>query len=75
VVYDSAGTPLLVVECKAASIAIDQKAVDQVARYNYALGAGHVMVTNGIEHFVIRISDGRHEFLPDLPDFRDLTRT
>ena len=75
IVYRSDGSPVLVVECKAAHIGIDQKVVDQVARYNYALGAGVVMVTNGLEHFVIRVCDGKHEFLADLPDYRDLTRT
>lgn len=69
VVFERNGQPVLVVECKAPTVSLDQATVDQVARYNYALGARHVMVTNGQEHYVIRYDGESHTFLDDLPAY------
>ncbi len=74
VVYRSDGVPVLVVECKAADVNLSQRAVDQVARYNHALGAATIMVTNGLQHFVFSAGTEPPSFLPDLPDYAELLR-
>lgn len=66
------GSIHLVVECKAASIPITQQTFDQIARYNLALKANYLMVTNGLEHFFCQLDyqAERYHFLPDLPEWK-----
>lgn len=74
VVYDRAGTPLLLVECKAPSVPIRQDAFDQGARYNLVLDAPFLVVTNGQEHYACRVDTdaGTYVFLDDLPPYEVL---
>jgi hypothetical protein len=74
VVYDRRAHPLLLVECKAPSQSIEQAVFDQASRYNLALDAPFLVVTNGREHYACRInrSDNNIDFLPDLPTFEDM---
>jgi hypothetical protein len=51
-VYDNALKPLLIVECKAPSIPLNQLTIDQVLRYNLVLKSELVMITNGIDDFI-----------------------
>lgn len=70
VLFNRDGSIFLIVECKAPSVAISQEVFDQIARYNMALNADYLMVTNGISHYFCQI-DARAEryiFLKDLPD-------
>ncbi len=53
--YDKDFKPLLLVECKAPDIKIDEKAAIQVARYNQKVGAPFVLVSNGILDFWFKI--------------------
>jgi hypothetical protein len=57
------GKPLLLVECKAPSVKIDGETFFQVARYNNALQAKYVIMTNGLEHRVMRIAIQENEYL------------
>jgi len=77
VVHDRRAQPLLLVECKAPGQSINQSVFDQASRYNLALGAPFLAVTNGIEHYACRInrSSAPIDFLDDLPDFDDMCRT
>ena len=49
IIYDKQGQPLLIVECKAASVKIDQKVFDQIARYNMTLKVDFLVITNGLD--------------------------
>ncbi|TVZ51091.1 type I restriction enzyme HsdR N-terminal domain-containing protein [Dokdonia sp. Hel_I_53] len=72
VLYKPDGSLFLIVECKAPSVTIDQKAFDQIARYNLTLNADYLMVTNGLLHYYCELNY-RHEmyhFLRSLPDFK-----
>ena len=51
VVFNYDGSLDLVVECKAPKVNISQAAFDQIARYNLALKATYLMVTNGLNHY------------------------
>ena len=51
VIFNSDGSILLIVECKSYDITINQDTFDQIARYNLALNAEFLMVTNGINHY------------------------
>lgn len=71
VIYDRQGTPWMIVEYKAASIAITQNVIDQILRYNLVLKAPFLTVSNGIQTYCCSIdhSTGNHRFLDDLPPY------
>ena len=72
VVFDTEGKKILLVECKAPSIQIDQKTFDQVARYNMVHKVKLLAVTNGLEHHYCRIDfqQNTYRFIKELPDYR-----
>lgn len=71
VVFYPDGTIFLLVECKAPAIAISQHTFDQIARYNMTLNAGHLMVTNGLNHYFCKMDyeQEKYFFLHDLPEY------
>ena len=68
-VYDNDGSCLLLVECKAPNIKIDQNSFDQIIRYNQVINAKFLMVTNGIIHYYCKINNiqNKIEFLKEIP--------
>ncbi len=68
-VYNSAGKPFAIVECKAATVKIAQGTFDQAARYNMVFQVPYLIVTNGMEHFYSRINheEKSFSFLKDFP--------
>ena len=72
VVFNSDGSIHLIVECKAPKINIDQSTFDQIARYNLALKATYLMVTNGINHYYCQMDfeEERYQFLKDIPKYK-----
>jgi hypothetical protein len=48
VVYTSDMKPLLLAECKAPNVIINQAVLDQAVLYNRALGVTYLLVTNGL---------------------------
>ena len=72
--FGTKGQPLLIVECKASSVKINQKVFDQVARYNLALKVKYLVVTNGLEHYVCQIDfeKNSYAFLEEIPDFEEV---
>lgn len=73
-VYSREGIPLLMVECKAPSIKIDQKTFDQIGRYNISLKLPYLLVTNGMKHFIAKINfeENKFLFLKDIPTYEEL---
>ena len=71
IIFDRSGTPLLVAEFKAPEVRIDQKAFDQIVRYNMQLKVPFLIVSNGLQHFCCKINyeDNSYEFLPEVPEF------
>ena len=69
-VYNN-GVPLILVECKAASIKIDQNVFDQIARYNLKLNVPFIWVTNGLNHFfaTINYEAQKYNFIKELPKY------
>lgn len=69
VAYKSSGDIELIVECKAPHIQINQKTFDQIARYNMALKADYLMITNGLNHYFCKMDyeNETYVFLKDLP--------
>ena len=53
--HTSSGEPWLLAECKAHTVALDQNALDQIARYNLSLEVPYLLVTNGRHTHVFSI--------------------
>ena len=72
VVFNNDGSIFLIVECKAPSIEISQLTFDQIARYNLALEAEYLMVTNGLGHYFCQMDFGneRYTFWEEIPDYK-----
>lgn len=60
VAVDDNGAPLLLVECKAPDIEIDQSVLDQAVRYNSVLQARWIILTNGKRHYCYHHEDNRY---------------
>jgi hypothetical protein len=71
-VFNSDGSPEIIVECKAPSIKITQDTFDQIARYNLKLQANFLIVTNGLEHFYCKMDfeNETYIFLKEIPDYK-----
>ncbi len=69
VVAGSNASIALLVECKAPEVPITQATFDQIARYQLALNANFLMVTNGLEHIYCQIDYAQqtYHFMPDFP--------
>ncbi len=68
-VFDAGFNPWLIVECKAADVAVNQPVFDQIARYNMKLKVPLLMVSNGLLHVYARINfdDKTVVYIPELP--------
>ena len=64
--------PLVLAECKAPEIRIDERTLSQAVRYNSVLGAQFVILTNGRRHYCCEYRDGRYVQLAGFPDFATL---
>jgi len=70
-IYNTQGTPEIIVECKAMNVKITQTTFDQIARYNLKLNANYLIVTNGLEHYFCKMDFKKHQyiFLEDIPNY------
>lgn len=55
IVCNREGESLLLVECKAPSVAITQQVFDQAAAYNLEIKASVIAITNGINHYCFKL--------------------
>jgi type I site-specific restriction endonuclease len=74
VVFNSSGQRILIVECKAPSVSIDQKTFDQVARYNMVHKVCLLAVSNGLQHYYCTIDheERKYQFIEELPVYGKL---
>ena len=69
------GLPLMLIECKAPGVALNQAVFDQAAAYNYVLNVPFLLLCNGPEFLVAQVDHERrcYVFAPEIPDYRTLT--
>ena len=60
--YDRFGKPLLIAECKAPNVKINQEVFDQISIYNLTLKVPYLIVTNGLQHYFCKIDVDKKEF-------------
>jgi len=74
VVYNPNGEVVLLIECKAPGVTINQDPFNQIAMYNKELRGKVLIVTNGLAHYCCEMDyeGGEHKFLDEIPDYKSL---
>ncbi len=67
VVFNNLGEPQMIVECKAETVPITEKVLDQAIRYFSGLKVKYLTLTNGKTMFCYQITDGKIEILTEFP--------
>lgn len=68
------GKPCMLIECKAPAVKISAETFDQVIRYNKTIGAPYLALTNGLEHFIMRVDFQERQviFMEEIPEYQYL---
>jgi hypothetical protein len=68
------GSPLVLIECKAPEVPISRETFYQIARYNSKLNVPYLALTNGLEHYFLKIETDTNKIsiLDEFPDYKDL---
>jgi len=71
IVYDRNGNIFLAVECKAATVKIEQKTFDQLSVYNQHYHARYLVLTNGLQEYVAEVDyiKKKYSFVKEIPIF------
>ena len=73
VVFSKEGAPLMIVECKAASVTLSQTTLDQAVRYYSALQPKYLLLYNGIQCYCFRVEEGTLSPMDHLPIYAELS--
>ena len=71
VVYDETIRPLMLIECKAETVALTQKTLDQAIIYNRKLNVPYLVLHNGLQTICV---NGNNLYPSGLPRYTDLLR-
>jgi hypothetical protein len=73
-VHNRKGEPVMIIECKAPEVKIDDDIFDQIVSYNMKLKVPYLVVTNGIQHYACKIDHlhKKYDFLLVIPLYEDL---
>ncbi len=67
-VYNRQHQPWMMVECKAMEVSLNEKVLEQMLRYNLALPAQYLVLTNGSNCYVAEKKGGELVYLEDIPN-------
>ena len=67
-VFGKDTSPVAVVECKNADTELSSEVLEQALRYNQAMGAPWIMITNGKQTFIAH----KGQFIDKVPSYDDL---
>ena len=71
VVYDAALQPVMIIECKAETVPLTQKTLDQAITYNRKLNVPFLLLSNGAQTICV---NGNNNQSTGLPRYADLLR-
>lgn len=72
VVFGKEGQPLMIVECKAASVKITEKVLDQAIRYHSTLQPKFLLLFNGSDCRCFHSENGILTSMDHLPDYEEM---
>lgn len=56
-VHDRTGKPVMIVECKAHEVTLEEKVFEQIVTYNRQYKVPYLVVTNGMKHYACKFND------------------
>lgn len=73
VCFNNRAEPILIVECKAPEIKLSRNTIEQVNRYNEVIGAAIMMITNGMDTFLMKKNSSNNiiSYLNDIPHYQE----
>ena len=73
-VHNRSGQPVMIVECKAPEVALDEKVFEQIATYNMKYKVLYLVVTNGDHHYACKFNhkEMSFEYLMVIPLYEEL---
>jgi len=73
VIYNKAMAAKMIVECKRPDVAITQKVADQACRYNTVLQVPWLLLTNGKQSLVLKVTEeGTLQLMASMPEWSEL---
>ena len=75
-IHDRTGKPVMIIECKAPDIELNDKVFDQIVTYNMGFRVPYLIVTNGMDHYACKIDfeNNKYDFLLVIPLYDDLLK-
>jgi len=73
-VHNRSGEPVMIVECKASEIVLEEDVFEQIVTYNVKLRVPYLVVTNGLHHWACKFNDDftDWEYLLVIPLYEEL---
>jgi hypothetical protein len=73
-VHNRLGQPVMIVECKAPEVKIDEAVFEQIAAYNFKYKLPYLVVTNGLHHYACRLDHDKmkFEYLLVIPAYEEI---
>lgn len=67
-IFDQAGSPYMVIECKSPDTKLNDKVIHQVAAYSRSLNVKYIGISNGLKHYCWEV-DQNNQSTRGLDDF------
>jgi type I site-specific restriction endonuclease len=67
IVFDKSAKPVMVIECKATDVSLNQETLFQIAQYTHVLRSPFIMLTNGLDHVYASLNDGALKYHQEFP--------
>jgi hypothetical protein len=73
-VFDTAGRPRMLVECKAPGVLISDAVMQQIAAYNLRFKVDYLLLSNGLRHLVCGLNPAKdmYEVRAEIPYWHEL---
>ena len=73
-VHNRSGEPVMIVECKAPEVPLEEKVFEQIVTYNIKLKVPYLVVTNGIHHYACKFAEDFRswEYLNVIPLYEEI---
>ena len=67
--YDATHQPWMMIECKSMEVALQERVLQQVLRYNMAIPVPYLVITNGLYCLAFHKKDNQLHAMAELPEF------
>lgn len=72
VLYNNQLKPVMIIECKAPDVPVDQSTINQILRYNLTLKVPFIFVSNGKNHVSLHVSEEIPKILKEFPNYHSI---